>query len=190
MTSNQANAVVAMYDTHERAEAAIKQLAKASVPMNKLSVVGRGFHTDEKVIGFYNTGDRMKFWGKFGAFWGAMWGALSGGLYLTMPVIGSVVVLGPLAVAVVAAVEGAAVVAGSTALAAAFFSIGIPKDTILQYEQSLKADGFMVMVEGTAAEVEFARTLLNTSDAKQVNTHCCQDNNLPAGEKKKIGAAK
>src|SRR3989442_9816962 len=31
-----------------------------------LSIVGKDYHTEEHVIGYYNTGDRMKFWGKLG----------------------------------------------------------------------------------------------------------------------------
>ena len=32
--------------------------------MKKLSIVGRDYHTDENVVGYYNTGDRMKYWGE------------------------------------------------------------------------------------------------------------------------------
>ena len=46
--------------------------------MHKLSSVGKGYHTDEQVVGYYNTGDRMKYWGKTGAFWGGSWGLLFG----------------------------------------------------------------------------------------------------------------
>ena len=49
--------------------------------MKNLSVVGKGYHTDEKVVGFYNTGDRIKFWGTRGAFWGGFWGLFFGGLF-------------------------------------------------------------------------------------------------------------
>ena len=38
--------------------------------MHKLSIVGKGYHIDKQVVGYYNTGDRMKYWGKVGAFWG------------------------------------------------------------------------------------------------------------------------
>jgi hypothetical protein len=40
-------------------------------------IVGKGYHTDEQVVGYYNTGDRMKVWGKNGAFWGGFWGFYS-----------------------------------------------------------------------------------------------------------------
>jgi hypothetical protein len=63
------NSVVAIYDAHEKAEHAIKELQEAGVDMKSLSVVAKDTHTDEHVIGYYNAGDRMKRWGKIGAFW-------------------------------------------------------------------------------------------------------------------------
>ena len=85
--------IVAVFDDHQAAEAAVKKLAGAGIDIKHLSVVGKGYHIDEKVVGFYNTGDRVKFWGKLGAFWGGLWGWL-GGLFLTIPVVGHVIVLG------------------------------------------------------------------------------------------------
>ena len=64
--------------------------------MKHFSIVGRGYHTDETVTGFYSAGDRVKFWGSRGAYWGGLWGLLFGGMMLTIPVIGPVVVLGSL----------------------------------------------------------------------------------------------
>lgn len=173
MSDTTNNAVVAVYDSHEIAEKAIKKLTDANIPMKEISIIGRGYHTDEKVIGFYNTGDRMKFWGKYGAFWGGMWGLLAGGLFITAPIVGPVVVLGSFAAIVLTGIEGAAIVGGVSALAAALASIGIPKDTVLQYEQAIKADGFIILVQGTAEETERARSILQTSNAKKVEAHCC-----------------
>ena len=68
------NSVVGIYNTHTEAEAAVKELQKSGFDMKKLSVVGKDYHTEENVVGFYNTGDRMKFWGKLGAFWGGACG--------------------------------------------------------------------------------------------------------------------
>jgi hypothetical protein len=65
------NAVIAVFADHQGADAAVKKLADAGIDMKHLSIVGQGYHTDEKVVGFYNMGDRMKFWGKRGAFWAA-----------------------------------------------------------------------------------------------------------------------
>jgi len=65
------NSVVAIYHTHTDADRAVKELQRGGVDMHKLSIVGKGYHTDEQVVGYYNTGDRMKYWGKIGAFWEA-----------------------------------------------------------------------------------------------------------------------
>jgi cellobiose phosphorylase len=53
------NSVVAVFGSHEQAEAAIRDLQKDGFDMKKLSLVGKGFHTEEHVVGYYNTGDRM-----------------------------------------------------------------------------------------------------------------------------------
>ena len=87
--------------------------------MKHLSVFGKGYHTDEEVVGFYNAGDRVKFWGKHGAFWGALWGWNFGSVFMFIPGIGHVVILGYLAAAAVSAIEGAAAVGGLSALSAA-----------------------------------------------------------------------
>jgi hypothetical protein len=71
------NSVVAVYRTHTEADQAVKELQRGGVDMHKLSIVGKGYHTDEHAVGYYNTGDRMKYWGKVGAFWGGFWGGCS-----------------------------------------------------------------------------------------------------------------
>ena len=152
---------VAVFADHQAAEAAIKKLAQAGFEMKNLSIVGQGYHTDEKVVGFYNTGDRIKFWGTRGAYWGGLWGLLLGGIFLTTPLGGSVVVLGYLGAIVIAGLENAIIVGGLTALGAALYSIGIPKDSVVEYEAALKADNFLVMAHGTAEEAARAKSILS-----------------------------
>ena len=163
------NSIVAVFADHEGAEAAVKKLAAAGIDMKHLSVVGKGYHTDEKVTGFYNTGDRVKFWGKNGAFWGGLWGWLVGGVFLTAPVVGPVVVVGFLAAAVISAIEGAVVVGGLSALGAALYGIGIPKNSIVAYETELSADKFLVVAKGPAEEMVRAKALLATFKPSRID---------------------
>ena len=51
------NSVVAVYGDHNSAEVAVKKLIASGFETKNLSVVGKGYHTDEKVVGFYNTSD-------------------------------------------------------------------------------------------------------------------------------------
>lgn len=165
------NAVIAVFSDHQGAEAAVKKLADAGIDIKHLSVVGKGYHTDEKVVGFYNTGDRMKFWGKRGAFWGGLWGWLFGGVFMFIPVVGHVVVLGYLASMAIAAVEGAVVVGGLSALGAALYGSGIPKDSVVAYETAITADGFLVTAHGPAEEMTRAKAILGTLGAARVDLH-------------------
>ena len=165
------NAVIAEFADHHAADAAVKELAAAGFPMPSLSVVGKGFHTEEKAVGFYNMGDRIKIWGSRGAFWGGLWGLFLGGLFMSVPVVGHVVVLGYLAATAVSAVEGAVMVGGLSALGAAFSSIGIPKDSVIRYEAVIKADGFLVMAHGSPDEVARAKTILGTANPSRLDVH-------------------
>jgi hypothetical protein len=163
--------VIAIFPDHSSAETAIRKLTAAGFEMKNLSVVGKGYHTDEKVIGFYNTGDRVKFWGTRGAFWGGFWGLFLGGLFVAVPAVGQVVVLGYLASIVFAAIENAVIVGGISALAAALYSIGVPKDSVIQYETALNTDSFLVTAHGPAAEIARARTILGTVNPARLDVH-------------------
>src|ERR1700712_2668146 len=172
---SQNSSIVAVYAKHDAAEAAIRKIAEADLNMKHFSIIGKGYHSEEQVIGFYSAGDRIKFWGSRGAYWGSLWGLLFGGLMLTVPVIGAVVILGHLAAVVFTAVssaaEGAVVVGGMGALGAALYGIGIPRDSVLNYEQALKADKFLVVAHGPADETERAKSLLQMTGPMQFDVH-------------------
>ena len=179
------DAVIAVFADHQAAETAVKKLTAAGFEMKNLSVVGKGYHTEEKVVGFYNIGDRVKFWGARGAFWGGLWGLFFGGLFLTIPVVGHVIVLGYLAATVISGVESAVMVGGLSALGAALFSIGVPKDSVIQYEAAVKADSFLVMAHGTAEEMARAKAILGTANPSRLDLHSgaadAADHLVPAG---------
>jgi hypothetical protein len=161
--------VIGVFPDHPSAEAAVKGLADAGFDMKNLSLVGKGYHSDEKVMGFYNSGDRIKFWGSRGAFWGGFWGLFFGGVFMTIPLVGHVIVLGYLAAVAVSAVEGAVVVGGLSALGAALYGIGVPKDSVIKYEADMKVDRFLVMAHGTDEEVERAKKILGAASPTRLD---------------------
>jgi hypothetical protein len=73
--------VVAIYKTHEDAELAVKALQEAGVDLKSLSIAAKDTHTEEHVVGYYNAGDRMKYWGELGAFWACSGGCSSARLH-------------------------------------------------------------------------------------------------------------
>jgi uncharacterized membrane protein len=165
------NSVVAIFNIHTEAEAAVKELQKAGFDMKKLSIVGKDYHSEENVVGYYNTGDRVKYWGKLGAFWGGLWGILFGSALFFIPGIGPIVVGGPLVAWIIGVLEGAAILGGFSAVGAALYGIGIPKNSIVKYETSLKSDKFLLVAHGTREEVEKARTILETTSATETTIH-------------------
>ena len=98
---------VAISPNHGAEEEAVKALTAAAFAMKNLGVVGKSYRSEEKIVGFYNIGDRIKFWGSRGAFWGGFWGLFFGGVFLASPRTGPVVALGFLAAIVISGVEGA-----------------------------------------------------------------------------------
>jgi hypothetical protein len=168
---NKNNSIVAVYPAHPAAEAAVKELQKSGFDMKKLSIVGRDYHTDEHVIGYYNAGDRMKYWGKMGAFWGGLWGMLFGSAFFLIPGIGPLIVAGPLVAWIVGALEGAVVVGGLSAVGAGLYSLGIPKDSILRYERALKTDKFVLIAHGSVDEITRAKDILNRTNPETLEHH-------------------
>jgi len=154
------NGVLAIYSTHSGAEEAVKELQRARIDMRTLSIVARDSHSDQQVVGYYNRGDRMKYWGKMGAFWGGCWGLLFGAGFFVIPGIGPVLVAGPLVSWIAGALEGAVVLGGLSVFGAGLYGMGIPRNSVIKYEMAVKANRFLLMVNGSAEDVEAARDII------------------------------
>lgn len=167
------SAVVAIYDNHEGAEEAVRDLQKSGLDMRTLSIVGKDYQTEEDVAGYYTTGDRMKSWGKSGAFWGGLWSLMFGSAFFFIPGIGPLLAGGPLVGWIIGALEGAVVVGGLSALGAGLYSIGIPKDSIIEYETQLKAGKFVVIAHGSPEEISKTKSALALTKHDGVREHDC-----------------
>ncbi len=166
------NAVVAVYNTHKDTDTAIKRLKQLGIDMWKFSILGKDYHKEEQVIGFYNTGEHIKFWGKREAFWNELSSMLSGSAVFIIPGIGHIMVLGALAGTIFGVLEKAKVVGGLSALGAGLYSIGIPKESILEYETAIKADKFLLIAQNmTVDEMEKSNTIIQTAGTKEIAIH-------------------
>jgi hypothetical protein len=163
--------VVAIYKSHLEAETAVKELQTAGFDMKKLSIVGRDYHTDENVVGYYNAGDRMRQWGKTGAFWGGIWGLLFGSAFFLIPGVGPLLMAGPIVAGIVSALEGAIVVGGLSAIGAGLYSLGIPKDSIVQYETALKTGKFVLIAHASTEETARARDIIQRTNPEALADH-------------------
>ena len=149
-----------VFDTHDAAEAAIRSLGQAGFDLKKLSLVGKGYHSEEHPVGFYTAGDRIKAWGGTGAFWGGIWGLLLAPAVFILPGVGVVGLAGPFVATLIGALEGAVVVGGLSAIGAALTQIGVPKDQVIKFEAALKVDKYLLVDHGSAQDQDRARSVL------------------------------
>jgi hypothetical protein len=63
------------------------------------------------------------------------------------------------------------VVGGLSAVGAGLVSIGIPKDSVVQYELALKTDRYLLVVHDTAAQVAKAKEIIGTTRPIQSTLH-------------------
>ena len=52
----QDHSTVAVFNTHASAEAGIHRLSEADFPIERLSIMGKGYETEEQVVDFLNLG--------------------------------------------------------------------------------------------------------------------------------------
>jgi hypothetical protein len=173
---NSQSSCVAVFKSHFEAENAVKAIQRSGFDMKKLSIVARDFNTEERVVGYYNAGDRMKYWGTQGAFWGSLWGLLIGSAFLWVPGIGPIVVAGPIITWIVAAIEGAVVVGGLSVVGAGLCSLGVPKDSVVEYEASLSAGKYLLIASGSPAETTKAKEAIKEADPESAQQHIHETN--------------
>ena len=165
------NSVIAVYSRAGDAEEAIRKLQRAGIDMKTLSVVGLDYLSGEKVVGYSNSGDCIKFWGKNGAFWGVLCGCLFGAALFVVPGIENLVVLGPMVNAIGSAIEEPSVVGGLSVLGVGLYSLGIPRKSVRQYETAVKDDKFLVIAYGTEEEVVKAHDIIEATNVTDCALH-------------------
>lgn len=165
-TGNQS--VIASYRNHSDAEAAVRRLANNGLPVQTISIIGRNFETHEDIEGFYRPADAALAGAGQGAWFGGLFGLMVGAMgFFILPVIGGIMVLGPLAGLLAGAVGGA----GVGALTSALIASGVPKDQAIKYQERLQAGEFLVVVHGDAVQTARAHQILDGTGHIDLTDH-------------------
>lgn len=140
-------AYIGVFKTRLEADNAIRDLRAAGYTDNQFSMVAKD--PSGKTVKTDGTGAEVN-----NAAEGAMIGAAAGGIGAAavgagimagvIPVIGPILALGPIAVTLINAASGAAVVG----LTGALIGMGIPKDDAQFYEDQVAAGYYLVTVDG------------------------------------------
>jgi len=159
------NSVVHVYANMAATEAAIHKLAEADFPIKQVSIMGQDMASEKEVHGYITAGDVAKSSAGTGAWVGGLFGVLIGAAFIWVPGFGPLFVAGPFAAALLGGVEGAVAGAAGGGLLGALFGWGISKQHILKYEESLKAGQYLLIVNGSPEEIDWARDILEDSEA-------------------------
>ncbi len=170
-TESKDSAAVAVYEHHPEAANAVNLLWKNGFSHKELTIIGKGYYSEDNVIGCYTTGDGAKHWGKAGTFWGGVWGLLAPSAFFVIPGVGPIAVAGSAVTWITGALDGSTVVPDLSALGAALCSIGIPSDSAVKYESAINAGKYLLIAHGKPQEAESARRILNTTGAQEISTH-------------------
>lgn len=171
--------IVAVLNDQQRAQQVVEELIEQDFPMDSISVLGRVGSSGDDVLGisYGSVGEKMKSWGKMGAFWGGLWGLLSGaaGMFL-LPGLGPIVAAGPIVEALAGAISGAALAGGTMAGAAALSEVavaihkmGVPEEKLHHLHDAIVQGHYVVILRCAAEEAEHCHKLLKQSDDEEVD---------------------
>ncbi len=159
---------VGVFSKYPDAEAALNELKNSGFPMNQVSVVARDADRHDDIGGADVTdsvGNEADLGAKKGALAGGTLGGLTGLLVglgaLAIPGIGPVMLAGATATAIATTLSGTAIGAAAGGLIGALIGLGIPEDRARVYHERVSRGDYLVMVEGTEAEIRHAEAILS-----------------------------
>lgn len=153
------HSIVASYDTHSKAETAIRRLGLQGIDLRRLVIVGKDFRTEQHALGLVTVGDNVRRQTVRAASFGALWGLLFGGGFLVMPAVGPLNVTGPLLVWVFGALAGAILGAAVGALGGLLTS-RLESERPVKFAAELQQGTFLVIVKGSEQLLNQARTMV------------------------------
>lgn len=160
---------VAIYMTPDQADEAFSRLQVAGCDMDLLSFVGRDYWKD--MIGSRNTGGRFQYRGNLGPFWERLWSILRGWGVFWFFENGPVLVAGPLVRTIIATQEEGRGDRQSSGFEGALSGIGIPQESLVQYEKALMNNQILVFIQGTLNEINHAQAILEETKAINHTIH-------------------
>ncbi len=156
--------VVAVFATHDQAEAAVRRLQEAGTAMDAVSIVGYGHHDGAGTVGHYSRSGEVRHVGEHRGLWGLLSGLLADTGTFVIPGAGPVMVAGPAVGWLAEALENAEG-GDDDALARSLASAGITEDDVPAYVAALQDGSYLVIVHGTAEAANRTQPLLDGAGA-------------------------
>ena len=156
------NATLLIFDTPLEIGDAVRRLQVSGCRANGLSAMWRDQPSQSGVSGYYRSGNQMKYWGELDFLWDEILEAVLGWACFSIPDIGRIVVVGPLAEWVATALANAAIFGDMSAIGMGLYSVGVSRKSIALCEESLQQGKCALLLNGSAREVHKARQIIDS----------------------------
>ena len=153
--------VVAVFANTVAAGQALERLRVGGIGPESISVVGRSFHVEERLSGYYSLGEGPRYVGRAQEFWSGLMTAARFQAFLWLPGIGPLVIAGPLVDPLMCRLTAEGADTNTTAFASALMDIGFVPTVARKYESAINGDMVLVMVRGQADAVGRAVAAMN-----------------------------
>ncbi|MBW4643849.1 MAG: histidine kinase [Goleter apudmare HA4340-LM2] len=163
VSSQRGKRAIGAFSDRRDAETALTELRDAGFPLNQVSIIAK----NDRIAGAdrnLGTGNKADEGAKAGAATGGVLGGLGGLLVglgaLTIPGVGPVIAGGAAATALASTAAGGAIGAAAGGIAGGLVGLGIPEAQARVYSDRFQRGDYLVMVDGTEAEIRHAQTIL------------------------------
>ena len=163
------NTTVSVFTNSNQVQQAITDLAKAGFDMKRISVVGKAYRGNGESAAYYRDGNRIKCLGGQSEFWNSLYPAIQEWTLFSCPGTGIVLAVGPMAQWVVAVLNNSAIFGTLSVLGATFYSMGVAKERVQDYEEALRKGSCLLVIHGPAQEVVKAKRILRSRTAEHSN---------------------
>jgi hypothetical protein len=164
---------VGIFSSHQEAENALHELRDAGFAMHQVSIVAKDVNRldNSNRIGDTRVQDleqatHVDEGAKTGATAGGTVGGLTGLLVglgtLAIPGVGPIMLAGATATAIATTLAGGAIGAAAGSLVGSLIGLGIPEDRAQAYHNRVVRGEYMVIVDGTEAEIRQAESVLKS----------------------------
>jgi hypothetical protein len=158
---------VGVFPRRQDVESALQELRSSGFPMDRVSVIKRDADRKDEIAGAEvreNVGNKADEGATAGAVSGGVLGGLTGLLVglgtLAIPGIGPIMLAGATATALATTAAGAGIGAATGGVLGALIGLGIPEERARVYNERLERGDYLVVIDGTEAEIARARDIL------------------------------
>lgn len=173
---------VGVFPNRSAAEHALHELRDSGFAMDRVSVITRDADRQDNIAGADvrdEAGNKADDGAKVGALSGGALGGLTGLLVglgtLAIPGVGPILLAGAGATALATTLAGGAIGAIAGGLVGALVGLGIPEDRARVYSDRVSRGDYLVMIDGTDAEIARAETILHQRGIEEYGVYDAPD---------------